>query len=204
MLENHFDELQKKNIVIIDNFLSPSECESILFELNFGYWNDSRVINGQYNTDNAVGFVSETRKSQSCYQEFFNDDLIETVEDIEKRIEVKFHNSAKTFETWQATKYDKGGKFDFHLDCGSWKGTKEGERARTIIIYLDTPIKGGETSFRALNIDVKATAGRLLIWNNLLPNGDCNYAMIHASKPLVKGEKNILITWERQFQYRNS
>jgi prolyl 4-hydroxylase len=43
--------------------------------------------------------------------------------------------------------------------------------------------------------------GRLLVWNNLLPNGNCNHAMVHAGLPVTDGSKTILTTWERERRY---
>jgi hypothetical protein len=46
---------------------------------------------------------------------------------------------------------------------------------------------------------IRPVQGRLVVWNNLLPDGHCNYAMMHAGLPVKKGVKIILNTWIRQF-----
>jgi prolyl 4-hydroxylase len=44
----------------------------------------------------------------------------------------------------------------------------------------------------------------LVAWNNLLPNGNCNHAMVHASLPVTAGSKTILTTWERERRYNSN
>ncbi len=191
-----------KHITLIDHFLTDRECRSILFELDHTYWTPSKVINGEGHHDNLVSTVSDARVSQTAYQEWFSDTLLKKLCRIEDRLEKEYQTAVQNLEPWQATNYTRGGKFDFHLDCGSWKGSASGERKRTILLYLNTPEKGGETCFRALNISIPAVAGRLLIWDNLLPAGNCNHAMIHSGSPVIKGQKSVLVTWEREFKHK--
>jgi prolyl 4-hydroxylase len=104
-------------------------------------------------------------------------------------------------EPWQVTRYLCGEAYDYHLDCGCWGDHPSGERKRTIMLYLQEPQSGGATHFRALNQTIEALAGRLLAWYNLLPNGNCNHAMIHSSLPVRRGCKMILTTWEHQTRF---
>ena len=106
-------------------------------------------------------------------------------------------------EPWQATKYQIGGKFDYHLDAGYWTKHPAGERILTFLIYLTTPQKGGGTRFRALDLYVEANAGRLLVWNNLFSDGNCNHMMIPSFTPLEKGEKITLVSWRREYKFRS-
>ena len=99
------------------------------------------------------------------------------------------------------TRYAKGQGFDFHLDCGCWGQDVSGERKRTILLYLEKPAGGGTTYFRALNLEVQPVVGRLVVWNNLLPNGNCNHAMVHAGLQITAGSKTVLSTWEREKRY---
>lgn len=189
--------LGQKNIEFIDNFISKKECDEILLELEFTHWSKSNVV--KYNGDEySPAYFSDIRKSETSGQVWFTECLNNYLSNIEKRLSEMLHTNINHFEEWQATKYDLNDKFDYHVDCGNWKNSKAGERKRTILLYLETPIKGGETQFRALNLTINAIAGRLLIWNNLLPGGNCNYGMIHSGLPVLEGTKTILVTWERE------
>jgi hypothetical protein len=57
------------------------------------------------------------------------------------------------------------------LDAGYWDDHYAGDRILTFLLYLRTSLKGGGTYFRALDTYVDARAGRLLVWENLFPNG---------------------------------
>jgi len=196
-MNDYIQTLEQKNIVLIDDFLAETECHELLYELQFTHWSKSNVVK-YIGDERSPAYFSDMRKSQTAGQIWFSDRLNEKLQNVEHRLAALLSTSRQHLEEWQATVYGKGDKFDFHVDCGNWQDTKAGERKRTILLYLDTPLKGGETRFRALNLTVPAIAGRVLIWNNLLPSGKCNFAMIHAGLPLEEGTKTILVTWERQ------
>jgi prolyl 4-hydroxylase len=166
------------------------------------FWQASRVVNPGKN--NGYGLVaSHLRNSITSHQEWFSDDLNARLSKLELRLRNTLDISSQTLEYWQACQYKVGARFDYHLDCGCWKMSNSGERRRSIIIFLDTPTSGGATHFRALNLKYRAKAGRLLVWNNLLPTGECNYAMIHSGRTVWKGRKTILVTWQRQAKHRS-
>jgi prolyl 4-hydroxylase len=96
------------------------------------------------------------------------------------------------------SRYRRGDIFDYHLDCGSWSEHPSGERRRTILIVIEAPLRGGATHFRALNQTIQPHLGRLVVWRNLLPTGNCNHAMIHSGRAVWQGQKTILTTWERE------
>jgi prolyl 4-hydroxylase len=195
------DTLAEDGIAVVDNFVTPPECKRMLRELQFTYWADSAVVK-YIGDENSPAYFSSMRRSQTSGQVWFSDELNETLAAIEERLVRLLGASRKHLEEWQATRYGKGDRFDYHVDGGNWERTAAGERKRSIIMYLDTPVRGGETRFRALNRTIAARAGRVLVWNNLLPTGKCNFAMIHAGLPVKAGVKTILVSWERERQLR--
>lgn len=198
---NVLDLLEEEGIAVVDDFIAPSECGLMLQELEFTHWADSPVVK-YIGDENSPAYFSHMRKSQTSGQIWFSDELNHALVVIEERLARLLACSRKHFEEWQATRYGKNDRFDYHVDGGNWERTIAGERKRTIILYLDTPLKGGETRFRALNRTIPARAGRMLVWNNLLPTGKCNFAMIHAGLPVEEGTKTVLVSWERERQLR--
>ncbi|HEX8240309.1 MAG TPA: 2OG-Fe(II) oxygenase [Allosphingosinicella sp.] len=195
------DELERHDLAVLDDFLSPGECRHILRELEFTHWWDSSVVK-YIGDENAPAYYSEMRRSQTSGQIWFSDELNECLAAVEQRLALALGSTTKHFEEWQATRYGVDDHFDFHVDCGNWEKSAAGERKRSFILYLDTPARSGETYFRALNKKIPAIAGRALIWNNLLPTGKCNFAMIHAGLPVAEGTKTILVSWERERELR--
>lgn len=200
-MTNILDVLNDEGIAVIEEFVTPSECKLILKELEFTHWGDSAVVK-YIGDENSPAYYSGMRKSETSGQIWFSDELNEILARIEERLALLLGCSRRHLEEWQATRYRKNDHFDYHVDGGNWEHTAAGERKRSIIMYLDTPRRGGETSFRALNRTIAARAGRLLVWNNLLPTGKCNFAMIHAGLPVKNGTKTILVSWERERQLR--
>ena len=200
-MQRYLDKLNRDNIVSIDAFLSVKECKLILQELRFVYWQASTVVKRKGRQTYSC-LSEESRKSLTAHQEWFSDELNAKLLEIETRVGQWLDVNTGNLEYWQATRYGKGDSFDYHLDGGLWKKSESGERVRTILLFLNTPLKGGATHFRALNRKIKAETGRLLVWNNLLPSGNANYATIHSGQAVLAGNKTTLVTWERQLTHR--
>lgn len=192
---------EQGRLLWIDGFLKPGQCEEILSELEFAHWWPSTVA--RYATKDRVEIArSSARVSESTDGEWFSAPLTRMIRSIEKRLSLIVPGVPARCERWQATRYARGGKFDFHFDCGHWAKEPAGERARTILIYLDSPAAGGATCFRELDLEVRPVAGRLVVWRNLRANGKCDPDMLHAGAPLRKGTKTVLVTWVRQRRVR--
>jgi prolyl 4-hydroxylase len=189
------------DIVVIDSFLSEPECNRILKQLKLIPWQPSLTYRQQ---EDGIyrNVLSGFRTSETAHEEWFGRELKFALKEIETRLRALFDLQIANLEPWQATDYSRLGKFDYHLDAGYWDGHYAGDRILTFLLYLTTPIKGGGTHFRALDVHVEAKSGRLLVWNNLFTNGQCNHGMVHSGTPLIKGSKTTLATWLRQRAYR--
>ena len=195
---DEIDELAKNGISVIDNFIKQDECNKILFRINNNAWKRSTIA--FLDENNTIrSNKSGIRTSNTLFECDFCDSLTSIVLKVQDRLSNKFSIDPARLESWQITKYSYRQGFGPHLDGGLWRQQPGGERENTLLIYLMSPLDGGNTYFRALNLSLRPTQGRLVIWNNLLPNGKCNHAMIHSGEPVTKGMKIILHTWLRQF-----
>ena len=199
---DHIEVLKANGIIVVDNFLSVSQCMAITDRIDNGLWLNGKIAM-QVSSLKYYETLTDLRTNKICHECFFSAALRKRI----FRVKAKIHKITgienEKFEPWQLSKYQKGDRFDFHLDCGSWKEHPSGEREKTVLLYLNSPIKGGETYFRGLNLLIKPVQGRLVIWDNLLPNGNCNHAMIHAGLPVKSGVKITLNTWIRQKKFLN-
>ena len=66
------------------------------------------------------------------------------------------------------------------------------------MIYLNQPEDGGATRFKLIGKTVQPETGKLLAWNNLLPDGRPNPATLHQGMRVRKGNKYILTKWFRE------
>jgi len=193
--------LKDNKIIVLDNFISAKLCNEILFRVDSDIWEESRL--GKLDENNQYRqYLSDRRTNKVIHFHNCGADLRKIIASIENKIVMKTRMIAGNFEYWQLSKYGFREKFDFHNDCGCWAQDPSGEREKTILLYLMTPTKGGETFFRALNLFVRPQQGRLVIWDNLLPDGGCNYGMIHGGLPVKEGIKITLNTWVRKKRYR--
>nr|CAD2173968.1 unnamed protein product [Meloidogyne enterolobii] len=71
-------------------------------------------------------------------------------------------------------------------------------RIVTVLFYLSTPEKGGYTVFNNVKTIAKSTKHDALFWYNLWRNGDRDLRTMHASCPVLLGEKWFMISWIRE------
>jgi prolyl 4-hydroxylase len=88
--------------------------------------------------------------------------------------------------------FEPGG-YDFHVHTAG-----SGQRTWTAMIYLNEPEDGGATRFKAIGKTIQPEAGKLLSWNNLLPDGRPNPATLHQGMKVRRGTKYVLTKWFRE------
>lgn len=76
-----------------------------------------------------------------------------------------------------------------------------GQRAATVLVYLNDDYEGGETDFPELGLRFKARAGDALLFHNLTPAGEPDSRTLHAGLPPARGEKWLYSKWIRQRPY---
>lgn len=187
--------------VYVDGFLRVATCERFVDELEHAFWQPSTVVNRAAD-GTVVAHRSKMRVSHTTTEAWFTPWAARIARSTRERVGRMLHVTPTRFEEWQAVRYGCGGKFDYHLDAGLWSAEPSGERVWTAMIYLDTPLVGGATTFKTFGLTVEAVAGRLLIWKNLLSDGTPNPWMLHRGAPVRRGRKTILVTWVRERRVR--
>lgn len=181
----------------IDGFLSPSQCARALEDLDFAHWRPSGVTD-HHPLRGAVTKRSPQRVSESTTDRWFSPALRRMMRGVDQRLDALVPHFIGRREAWQATRYARGGKFDYHYDGGQWDLDPAGDRVYTTLLYLEGPRRGGSTHFRELDVDVSATPGRLVVWRNLTAGFRRDSRMLHAGMPVLAGSKTVLVTWVRQ------
>lgn len=85
------------------------------------------------------------------------------------------------------------GRADYYRHCA-----ETGQRTWTAMAYLNAVEEGGGTRFKLLGKTIQPEAGKLLAWNNLLPDGRPNPATLHQGMKVRRGVKYILTRWYRE------
>lgn len=101
-------------------------------------------------------------------------------------------------------RYQPGEQYKPHYDWLDRAGLARdplaaaGDRALTVLAYLNTPETGGATHFPRLDIRVPARRGQVLAFANVDSSGAPSPLAQHAGEPVICGEKWIASLWLRE------
>lgn len=111
-------------------------------------------------------------------------------------------------EPFAMLRYQNGQEYREHFDfidpssgeAGREIGTR-GQRIMTVFSYLTTVREGGETEFPRLGVSVKPEQGKAVLFSNVGANGAVEPNSLHASRPVVDGEKWLATLWFRDRRF---
>jgi len=108
-------------------------------------------------------------------------------------------------EPIQGQRYAVGQEFRLHTDYFEPEGLDyerycgiSGNRTWTAMVYLNEPPAGGATRFKLIDKTIQPETGKLLAWNNRLPDGRVNPATLHQGMKVRVGVKYIITKWFRE------
>ncbi|MDO5768216.1 MAG: 2OG-Fe(II) oxygenase [Psychrobacter sp.] len=190
----------KPFVAVIDNFLSPEECQSLI-ETADTKLQDSQVVNP---VDGS--FIKHPeRTSRSTGFQRGEADIIKT---IENRIEALLHWPVEHGEGLQVLRYEDGGEYRPHYDYfdPAQKGSEVvmkvgGQRVGTFLMYLSEVTSGGATRFPNMNFEVRPKLGQALYFANTKLSGEIDEQTLHSSIPVSKGVKYLATKWLREQPY---
>ena len=179
-------------LFIVRGFLDPQTCTSLIDRI------DERRRPSQIADDLGI---ANFRTSETCDLNS-GDPLVAKVErDIADLLGLPLSAS----EALQGQRYAAGQEFKPHTDTFEpggydfYRHTAEtGQRTWTAMVYLNQPQDGGATRFRLIGKTIQPEPGKLLAWNNLLPDGRPNPATLHQGMKVRRGTKYILTKWFRE------
>ncbi len=109
-------------------------------------------------------------------------------------------------EPIQGQRYAAGQEFKPHTDTFNPGGADfyqhcahQGQRTWTAMLYLNQPDDGGATRFKDIGKTIQPETGKLVAWNNLLPDGSPNQATLHQGMKVRRGTKYIITKWFREY-----
>ncbi|HVL29376.1 MAG TPA: 2OG-Fe(II) oxygenase [Sphingomicrobium sp.] len=179
-------------LFIVKRFLAPGQCRQLI---------DLIDANRRPSTIADDIGVADFRTSETCDL----DASEPVVGEVDQAICALLGLPAALGEPIQGQRYAPGQEFkphtdtfeplgpDYHVHCAD-----RGNRSWTAMIYLNQPDEGGATRFKTIGKIVQPETGKLLAWNNLLPDGRPNPATLHQGMQVRKGTKYILTKWFRE------
>ena len=145
--------------------------------------------------------IANFRTSETCDLDWR--DLV--VGDVDRKIAALLGLTLEASEPLQGQRYAPGQEFKPHTDTFEPGGfdfylhTAEcGQRTWTAMIYLNEPAEGGATRFKSIGKTIHPETGKLLAWNNLMPDGQPNPSTLHQGLKVRGGTKYVLTKWFRE------
>ena len=179
-------------LFVLRNFLDRETCQALIARI------DERRRPSEIADDLGIaGF----RTSETCDLDWRDP----AVGEVDRRISELLGLPLAASEPLQGQRYAPGQEFKPHTDTFEPGGydflvhtAETGQRTWTAMIYLNEPEDGGATRFKAIGKTVQPETGKLLAWNNLLPDGCPNPATLHQGMKVRRGTKYVLTKWFRQ------
>jgi len=179
-------------LFIVRDFLDPAACAALIARI------DERRRPSEIADD--VG-IANFRTSETCDLDWRDP----VVGQVDRRIAGLLGLALGASEPLQGQRYASGQEFKPHTDTFEPGGydfyvhtAKTGQRTWTAMIYLNRPEDGGATRFKTIGKTIQPEPGKLIAWNNLLPNGNPNPATLHQGMKVRRGTKYVLTKWFRE------
>lgn len=179
-------------LFIVRGFLDEATCSALI-----GLIDDNRRPS---TIADDVG-IANFRTSETCDLDWH----VPIVGEVDRKIAALLGLPLQASEPLQGQRYAPGQEFKPHTDTFEPGGydflvhtAESGQRTWTAMIYLNEPDDGGATRFKRIGKTVQPETGKLLAWNNLLPNGRPNPATLHQGMKVRRGTKYVLTKWFRQ------
>ena len=184
------------DLFVMRGFLDPGTCAALIARI------DAKRRPSEIADDMGI---ANFRTSETC--DLSNSDPV--VAEVDRRIVALLGLPPELGEALQGQRYAPGQEFRPHTDTFNPGGydfyvhtAQAGQRTWTAMVYLNEPEDGGATRFKVIGKTVQPETGKLLAWNNLLPDGSPNPATLHQGMKVRKGTKYVLTKWFREIPSR--
>lgn len=190
----------KPRVILARNFLSPAECEHMIAVAARSMQRSSVVSN-----NDGSSVLDSIRTSSGTFITHGEDGVIDGVL---RRVAEFSMLPSEHQEALQILHYGLAEKYGAHMDTFHLPNmiTREHglQRVATALMFLNTPIRGGETVFPNLEpagsqeglsdcakegLAHKPQAGDLILFWSLSPSGEVEMGATHGACPVIEGEK---------------
>jgi prolyl 4-hydroxylase len=186
-------------LIVLGGLLSDAECDALMAAAG------PRLARSETVENNTGG--SEVNASRTSSGMFFERAENEICDRIEKRIAALVRWPVENGEGLQVLRYRPGAEYKPHNDYfdTSQTGTprileRGGQRVGTLVMYLNTPEKGGATVFPDVEVDVSPIKGNAVFFS--YDRAHAITKTLHGGTPVIAGEKWVATKWLREREFR--
>ena len=192
-------QLAKPRVVVFGNFLSPEECDALIAAARPRMARSLTVA-----TQTGGEEVNDDRTSDGMFFQRGESALVQTIEErIAKLLQWPIENG----EGLQVLHSRPGAEYKPHYDYFDphEPGTptivkRGGQRVGTLVMYLNTPEKGGGTTFPDVFLEVAPQRGNAVFFSYERPHPSTQ--TLHGGAPVIAGEKWIATKWLREREFK--
>jgi len=124
------------------------------------------------------------------------------VKAIKQRVAAQINQPLANMEPLQCVRYYPLQEYQPHYDTidanteiGQQEVAQQGQRAYTVLIYLNNDFEGGYTYFPTLDLRIEPALGKALVFKSLNADGTINPDSLHAGLPVISGTKYAANLW---------
>lgn len=190
--------MRQPRIVVFGGLLGDDECDALVEEAR------PRLARSE-TVDNATG-GSEVNAARTSRGMFFQRGESPLIQRLENRIAALLHWPVRWGEGLQVLHYGPGAEYRPHHDYfdPQHPGTEAvlrrgGQRVGTLVMYLNTPARGGATTFPDVLLEVAAIKGSAVFFSYDRPHAVTR--TLHGGAPVIEGEKWVATKWLREREF---
>jgi prolyl 4-hydroxylase len=192
--------LTRPRIVVFDHVLTEAECDELI-RLSKVKLSRSTIVDPLTGREEII----QDRTSSGTFFHLSENAFIAR---LDQRISQLMNFPTENGEGLQILNYQIGGEYKPHFDffppndVGSQHHLRMGgQRASTLVIYLNEPDEGGETSFPEVGLSITPKKGAAVYFEYSNQRGQVDRLSLHAGEPVRRGEKWIATKWMRWQKY---
>ena len=199
MADGHLVQVQMSlrlpRVVLFGGLLTPEECDALIALAR------PRLARSE-TVDTATG-GSEVNTARTSDGMFFERGETPLIDRIERRIAALLDWPLERGEGLQILRYRPGAQYEPHHDYfdPAKSGTprileRGGQRVGTLVMYLNTPARGGDTIFPEAGLSIGPMRGSAVFFSYDRPHPATR--TLHGGAPVLAGEKWVATKWLRE------
>lgn len=190
--------MRNPRVIVLGNLMTHDECDELIALARTRLARSETVV-----TSTGASEVNVARTSDGM---FFGRGENPLCARIEARIAALLGWPVENGEGLQILRYRPGAEYKPHFDYfdPGQPGTpsilkRGGQRVATVVIYLNTPERGGATTFPDVNLEVAPVKGNAVFFSYDRPHPMTR--TLHGGAPVLDGEKWVATKWLREGRF---
>jgi len=190
--------MRNPRVVVFGGLMTDAECDELVALARQRLARSETVV-----TSTGASEVNVARTSEGM---FFGRGENPVCQRIESRIAKLLNWPLDNGEGLQILRYQPGAEYKPHYDYfdPSQPGTpsilkRGGQRVGTLVVYLNSPTRGGATTFPDVHLEVAPVKGNAVFFSYDRPHPMTR--TLHGGAPVLEGEKWVATKWMREGKF---